>query len=220
MVTSARDKKRWRRRAGARPSELIAAALACFAERGFAATRLEDIAAAAGVSKATVYLYFENKDRLFEAVVRSAITPALDQAKALVEAYEGTTRDLVRTVLGSMAAVLDGQFPAIVKLVIAESGNFPELARLWADVVLRRGFALVRSIVERGVARGELRDVDPVTVTPLFVAPVAVLSIWKHAFAPHTDLRLDPRAVLAAHAEVILRGLAPAAAPRKRRRTR
>src|SRR5262245_9381745 len=130
MPSLARSKK-WERRSDARPAELVAAALRCFAERGFAATRIEDVAAAAGVSKATVYLDFENKEQLVESVVRTAITPTIDRAYAVVDAYQGTTPDLVRTLLGIMNTTLDSQFPAIAKLVIAESGNFPELARLW-----------------------------------------------------------------------------------------
>jgi len=210
--------KKWERRSDARPAELVAAALRCFAERGFAATRLEDVAASAGVSKATVYLYFENKERLFEAVVRTAVTPTLDHADAVVEAYEGATPDLVRTLLGIMDAALDSQFPAIAKLVIAESGNFPELARLWADVVLRRGLALVRRIIARGIERGEFRAVDPATAAQLIMAPVVMLAIWKHSFGQHTDMQIDHKAMLAEHAETILRGLAAPEPVRPRRR--
>jgi len=209
-------RKKWERRSDARPAELVAAALRCFAERGFAATRLEDVAASAGVSKTTVYLYFANKERLFEAVVRSAVTPVLDQADAAVTAYQGTTPELVRTLLGIVGAALDTQFPAMVKLVIAESGNFPELARLWADVALRRGLALVRRIVERGIERGEFRAVDPATAAQLIMAPVVMLAIWKHSFGQHTDMRLDRKAVLAEHAETILRGLAAPGSARRR----
>lgn len=209
-------RKKWERRSDARPAELVAAALRCFAERGFAATRLEDVAASAGVSKATVYLYFENKERLFEAVVRTAVTPTLDHADAVVAAYDGSTPELVRTLLGIVGAALDSQFPAIAKLVIAESGNFPELARLWSDVVLRRGLALVRHIVERGIARGEFRPVDPATAAQLIAAPVVMLAIWKHSFGQHTDMQLDRKAVLAEHAETILRGLAAPGADRLR----
>jgi AcrR family transcriptional regulator len=212
--------KKWERRSDARPAELVAAALRCFAERGFAATRLDDVAASAGVSKATVYLYFESKEKLFEAVVRAAITPSLEQAQALVDAFQGTTPDLVRALLTVFETALEGPFPAMAKLVIAESGNFPELARLWADVALRRGFALIQRVIERGIERGEFRPVDPATAVPLVMAPVVLLGIWKHSFGQHTDMRLDRRAVLAEHAETILRGLAasPADPPRKRRR--
>jgi AcrR family transcriptional regulator len=217
---SAERAKKWERRSDARPAELIAAALRCFAERGFAATRLDDVAANAGVSKATVYLYFDSKEKLFEAVVRAAVVPSLDQAHALVDAFDGGTPDLVRTLLVVFETALEGPFPAIAKLVIAESGNFPQLARFWADVVLRRGMALVQRVVERGVARGEFRPVDPKTVAPLLMAPVVLLGLWRQSFGQHTDMKLDTRAILTEHTETVLRGLAPdgAAATRKGKR--
>lgn len=210
--------KKWERRSDARPSELITAALRLFAERGFAATRLEDVAAAAGVSKATVYLYFENKERLFEAVVRAAVTPSLEQADALVDAFEGTTPNLLRTLVKVFEAALDGPFPSIAKLVIAESGNFPDLARLWANVALRRGFALMQRVIRRGVERGEFRPVDPEVMAPLIMAPVVVLGLWKESFGKHTDMQLDRAAMLAEHVETLLRGLAPSKKDRPARK--
>ncbi len=222
MLPTERTKK-WRRRSDARPAELVAAAQRCFSERGFAATRLEDVAARAGVSKATVYLYFESKEALFEAVVRAAVLPSLDQATALVDAFEGTTPDLIRAMLAVFEAAIDGPFPAIAKMVIAESGNFPELAKMWANVVLKRGFGLMQKIIERGVARGELREVDPSTVGPLIMAPVVLLGIWKESFGLHTDMHLDRHAILREHVETLMRGLLAEPpkkkAPRKARRS-
>jgi AcrR family transcriptional regulator len=200
--------KKWERRSDDRPAELMAAALRLFAERGFAGTRLEDVAASAGVSKATVYLYFDNKERLFEAVVRDTVTPSLEQADALLDAFDGSTPNLVRTLLTLLEGVLDGPFPAVIKVVIGESGNFPELARLWGDVVLRRVFALLHRVVQRGVDHGEFRPVNPADIVPLIGAPVVLLGLWKQSFGLHTDIRLDQRAVLAEHVEMILRGLA------------
>ena len=120
--------------------------------------------------------------------------------------------------MGILETALDGPFPAIAKLVIGESGNFPELARLWADLVLRRGFALLQRIVERGVERGEFRPVDPAAAAPLMIAPVILLGLWKHSFGQHTELQLDRHAILAEHAETLLRGLAAAPARRPRRK--
>jgi AcrR family transcriptional regulator len=216
--------KKWERRSEARPAELIEAALRCFSERGFAATRLDDVAARAGVSKPTVYLYFESKEKLFEAVVRAAVAPSLDHAQTLVDTFEGNTSDLVRTILVILEAALDGPFPAMARLVIAESGNFPELARLWVSLVLRRGFSLVERIIARGVERGEFRRVEPAVVAPLVMAPVVMLGIFKQSFGPQTELQMDRHAILLEHAETVLRGLAAttpatsAKAPRKDKR--
>ncbi len=200
--------KRWERRKEARPAEIVAAALQLFADRGFAATRLEDVATVAGVSKGTVYLYFESKEQLFEAVVREAIAPNIERAEALVDAFEGPTPELLRNLFELLAAALETPLTGVMKLLVAESGNFPQLARLYADLVLGRAFRLIERILERGMARGEFRPVDPHTMVPLVVAPVLLLALWKHSFGTHSDLVLDRRAVLEAHRENLLRGLA------------
>jgi len=204
----AQGAKRWERRKEARPGELVAAALQLFSNRGYAATRLEDVAAVAGVSKGTVYLYFESKEQLFEAVVREAVAPNIDRAEALVDAFEGPTSELLRSLFEMFAAVLETPLTGVIKLMVTESGNFPQLARMYADLVLRRAFGLLRRIVERGMARGEFRPCDPEKTVPLIIAPLLLLALWKHSFGAHTDLVLDRRAVLEAHRENLLRGLA------------
>jgi AcrR family transcriptional regulator len=200
--------KRWQRRSDARPAELLTAALRVFAERGFAATRLEDVAASAGVSKGTVYLYFESKEHLFEAVVREAVTPRVEQAMAFVAAFEGSTPNLIRKLFGMLEVVLEGPLPAVVKLIVAESGNFPELARMWSELAVQRIFALMSQVVQRGVDCGEFRAVDPNVTAPLLLAPVLVIALWKQTLAPHTKISLNPHDLLAAHVETTLRGLA------------
>ena len=200
--------KKWERRSEERPAELVAAAQRLFVERGFAGTRLDDVAAAAGVSKATVYLYFESKEQLFEAVIRESVTPSFEQAAALVEVFDGTTPNLVRMLLRLFESALDGPFPAIAKLIISEAGNFPALTRLWTDLVLRRGFAFLTRVIERGIERGEFRPVEPDEVVPLVMGPILLLGLWKHSLGKHSDFQLDRSAILAAHVEMILRGLA------------
>ena len=200
--------KRWERRKEARPAEIVAAALQLFSDRGFAATRLDDVATVAGVSKGTVYLYFESKEQLFEAVVREAVAPNIARAEALVDGFAGPTPDLLRALFRFVAGVLETPITGVMKLIVSEAGNFPQLARMYADLVLRRAFALMRSILERGVARGEFRPMDVDATVPLVVAPVLLLGVWKHSFGAHTDLTLDRRRVLEAHCENMLRGLA------------
>jgi AcrR family transcriptional regulator len=200
--------KRWERRSAVRPTELTRAALTLFAERGFAATRLEDVARAAGVSKATVYLYFENKERLFEAVVRETVAANLDHAIALVDAFAGTTEDLLRTLFGLFERVLDSNIPVVAKLVISESGNFPALAALWLEHGPGRVFGVLRRVLERGVARGELRELDLDATVPLLAAPIVMLAVWQQTFTMReAAIKLDPRAVLAAHLETFLSGV-------------
>ncbi len=219
--------KKWERRSDARPKELTSAALELFAQRGFAGTRLEDVAAKAGVSKATVYLYFKNKEDLFEAVVREAVMPTIEQAEEMLDAYSGPTLDLLRTFVSLLERKLDGPLPALIKLIVAESGNFPKLAQLWVNFGPRRALALIQRILQRGIDRKELRPFDPEHVAPLIAAPMVMLGLWKQALAPHTDFRLDPSALMREHVEILIRGLAadpqmksPKTAPRKRARSK
>lgn len=200
--------RRWQRRSEARPAEIVAAAKRLFTERGFGATRVEDVAQLAGVTKATVYLYFRDKAQLFEAVVNDALTPNLDRAEALVAAFDGSSAMLLRMLVTVFEGVLATDYTAIAKMIVAESGNFPEVARLYVDLVLRRGFALGERIIQRGVERGEFRPVDPATVVPLIMSPIMLLALWKHSLGQHTTLMPAPKAVLAEHLEVLLRGLA------------
>src|SRR3974390_1597327 len=148
------------RRKDARPGEIIAAALASFAERGYAATKLEDVAAAAGISKGTIYLYFPTKEDLFRAVVRQAVLPNVEAAEADLAAHTGPSADLLRLLAQRFLHLLDSDLTAVPKLVVAESGNFPGIAQFYADAVLRRAFAFIEGILTRGVRRGEFRPLE------------------------------------------------------------
>src|SRR6185312_16016831 len=164
------------RRKDARPGEIVAAALASFAERGYAATKLEDVAAAAGISKGTIYLYFQTKEELFRAVVRQAVLPNLEAAETQFASHEGSCADLLRALGHRFLRLLDSNLTAVPKLVVAESGNFPAIAQFYADTVLRRAFALVEGILTRGVERGEFREIDVHATLPLFAGPFLLMA--------------------------------------------
>ena len=198
-----------RRRKDARPSEIADAALALFSERGFAATRLEDVAGRAGVSKGTLYLYFPTKEDLFRAVLRQGLLPNLEAMEQTVAVDQGSTPDLLRRIAAHMLQVLDTNLTAIPKLVLAESGNFPAIAKMYADEVVTRAIALLTGILRRGIERGELRSVDPQSAIPSFVAPFLMMALWKHSLGQHTDIPMDPKAVLETHVDLLLRGLEP-----------
>ncbi len=200
------QEKRWRRRSDARPAELTAAAFALFAEQGFAATRLEDVATRAGVSKATIYRYFDSKEALFEAVVKSAIAPRFAEATLLVDAFEGTSPDLLRTFFKIVRGVLAGPMPALLKMIVSESGTFPQLATLWADLVVSKVMGLVTRIIARGIERKEFRPVDLKVIGPIIVAPVFLLAIAKQTFS-HTQMPFDRDRLLDQHIELLLCGL-------------
>ncbi len=205
---------RWRRRKGARPQEIVDAALAVFGERGFAAARLEDVAARAGVSKGTLYLYFPNKEELFKAVVREAILPNLEMAERLLAGAQGPSFAVLETLLTLFAArILKSRAGAIPKLIVAEAGNFPDLARFYYEEVIRRAFALLGAVLERGIARGEFRPVDVDSTVRLIVAPMLMSALWRSSFEALEDRPLDVPALLKAHLDALRRALAPEGGP-------
>lgn len=208
-------KPRWERRKDARPQELLAAALDLFVERGFAATRLEDVAARAGVSKGTLYLYFTNKEELFKAVVRENVVPLLGEAEGIVENYEGTSVELFREImLGWWERIGNTKLSGITKLMMAESSNFPEVTQFYHDEVIVRGTAMIRRMLERGIARGEFRDVDVQQTVQAVCSPVMMLIVWKHTFSVCNTDPVDPEKFLNSFIDLFLHGLlsnAPAA---------
>jgi AcrR family transcriptional regulator len=199
---------RWRRRKGARPQEITAAALEVFAERGFAATRLEDIAAKAGVTRGTLYLYFSNKEELFKAVVRQSIVPIIARGEEMAaQSQEPSSALLAKLLLMIPAAVAGSPVSAIPKLVIAEARNFPDLAQFYLTEVIRRGRRLLTAIIARGVERGEFRAMDMEHVFYCVVGPVLLSMLWKHSFEPFDGKRLDAQALCRAHLDLLLQGM-------------
>lgn len=206
---------RWERRKDARPGELLDAALELFVEKGYAATRLDDVAARAGVSKGTLYLYFACKDDLFKAVVRQNIVP-------LIEAFERDTAGSTASsaeLLGAFFRRWWTSFGAtrlagIAKLVVGEAGNFPELARFFQQEVVLPNAQLLRSIIERGVRQREFRAIDVDACVHLWMSPMVLRAIWEHSILPccpsGVDIPVDR--FLAAHLDFVLGALTPAGA--------
>jgi AcrR family transcriptional regulator len=202
-----RTPTRWRRRKEARPDEILAAALESFAARGFAATRLEDVAARAGISKGTLYLYFKGKEELFEAVVRATLLPNLERLEALAASFEAPSALLLKQLLLTIAGVVGSRVGAIPKLVIAEAGNFPDLARFYLDEVVRRGLRLIGTILRRGIERGEFRTLDVEHAVYCVIAPMLIAALWKNSLEAYDDTSLDAEALARAHLDLLLRGL-------------
>ncbi|MEJ7931929.1 TetR/AcrR family transcriptional regulator [Ramlibacter sp. AN1015] len=198
------------RRKQARPGELLDAALALFVEKGFAATRVEEIAARAGVSKGTLFLYFPNKEALFKAVVHENIAGHFAAWNAEFQSFEGSTADMLRH---CMQAWWDriGATPAsgIPKLMMCEAQNFPEVTAYYQQEVVRPGKTLIRRILERGVARGEFAVDDMDAAVYAIVAPMIFLMLNQHALGAcmPEEAVPEPRRLVALQAELLLRGL-------------
>lgn len=204
------------RRKDERPGELLAAALAVFTERGYAATRMEDVAARAGVSKGTAYLYFESKEALFKAAIETAMLPAVEAAEALpMQAGLCAAEQLRCFVEGWWRMIGDTTAGGLPKLLVAEAGNFPELAAWFHDNIIRRAQAAVGRIIAGGIARGEFRQMDVNAATHVVFAPMFAYLLWRHAFGgcmqqlPTPDIYIDTLVTTLTEGMVARKGAQP-----------
>lgn len=209
-----RTEPRWERRKEARPQELMDAALALFAEKGFAATRLDDVAHKAGVSKGTLYLYFDSKEELFKAVVRSGIVPAILDAERLVENFAGNASELVEQIVrGWWQLIVKTHLSAVPKIMVSEARNFPELARFYHDEVISRGKAMFVRALERGTSSGEFRTVDVDSAVHILMAPLVMMAVWQHSLGCMDREPVQPEAYFATYLDFVLRSLRRETAP-------
>ena len=203
------------RRKEARPGELAAAAMELFVEKGFAATRLEDIAARAGVSKGTVYLYFDGKEALFRAAVEAGIIPALEQGEALLAENGHPADELLREFMRRWWRLLgETPFGGLPKLMLAEVRNFPEIAAWYHEQVIQRAMRLMGAILERGVDQGLFRPVPPESSVFVVFAPMLMLLLWRHGFACCGVAEMpSPEQYLDNALDILIHGLAADAVP-------
>ena len=206
--TLAEAPTRWTRRKQARPSEILDAALKVFAEKGYAGARMDDIARRAGVTKGTIYLYFENKETVFKTLVRDSIGATLAGVTANARDFRGSSKDLLRFALGAMAHLLTTSDRVVLpKIIIAESGNFPELARFYREEIVDKGIALMSGVIERGIVRGEFRQVPVQHAVRLCIAPVLLGAMWRVTFAQFDTEPYDYKGLIDTHLNVLFGGL-------------
>ncbi|MEJ6788466.1 TetR/AcrR family transcriptional regulator [Brevundimonas sp. BR2-1] len=199
---------KFRRRPADRPAEILAAALEVFAERGFQAARLEEVAKRAGVSKGALYLYFETKADLFRAVVTDAISPNLERVKMMAAAAV-PFEQAVRMGVGMLArtVVTDRRITGVVKLVIAESRNHPELATIWHETVVQPGITLMSGLIAAAQARGEVRPGDPRLFAFGIMGPMVLSMVWRETFEPVGAEPVDVAKLADQHLDTVLRGM-------------
>ncbi len=205
------------RRKDARPGELLDAALELFVEKGFAATRMEEVAARAGVSKGTVFLYFPSKVELFKAVVRQNISGRFEEWNAEFAHFQGDSAELLRhAMLSWWERVGATRASGISKLMMSEGSNFPEIAEFFHREVVQPGHAILHRVIERGIACGEFRPVPVQHVVQGVISNLIFLALSRHCAGlgtapgtgPSADPLPDPVAYLSDQAELIARGLA------------
>ena len=201
---------RWERRKERRPGELLDAALDLFVERGFAATRLDDVAARAGVSKGTLYLYYASKDELFKAVVRENLVPLIENFRRDIEQSDAPGERLLRNFFeGWWSRVGATRLAGIVKLIVGEAGNFPELAQFFFEEVSQPNLQLLTDIIDRGIASGEFQSVDVEVAVHAWMSPLILKAIWTHSIQPCCPgaPEIPAERFLNAHLDLIMRCL-------------
>lgn len=198
---------KWRRRAEARPEEIIDAALAVFVEKGFEASRMEDVAREAGLSKAGVYLYFSSKQALLEALIDSKIRPIALEAHALTEANEGDPKAALRSVARALVARLgDEQFAAAPRLVLGLATRFPEIGVRYRERVIEVSWEAFERLFKAGVRNGQFHDVPSRAAARAFIGPLIFETLWAHVFGGESAFA-DSEKLLEEHLEVLFNGI-------------
>lgn len=202
-----------RRRKEARPQELLDAALALFVEKGFAATRAEEVATRAGVSKGTLYLYYPSKEDLLKAVIKKNLSERLAAGAAQAADFEGSASDLLRGLLVDWwTQIYDDPAAAVFKLIFTEARTFPEIAAYYAQEVVTPGHALMTSVIQRGIDCGEFRPVDPGVAMHSLIFPLIMACVHKHSVGAcsETPALFEGPVFIREHVELVLAGMAAA----------
>lgn len=204
----ARRIPKFRRRAEARPDEVLDAALDLFIDQGFAATRVEDIARHAGLSKGAVYLYFPSKQAILEALVRRAIVPVAQSAADTAGSFDGDPRDALRMVFAIIAQRLaDPRVVAIPKLIIREIGVFPQIAEMYRREVIERAMPVAAGLIRRGIDKGVFRPVDPELTLRSLIGPIAIHMLMAEAFGIMPEKGLEMPRLIEHHMDILFNGL-------------
>jgi AcrR family transcriptional regulator len=202
---------KWRRRAAARPEEILEAALSEFAERGFDAARMEDIAKRAGISKAAIYLYFPSKMAVLEALIEARVAPLAQQAQTLAAAGKAAPLHALRALASVAAARLaDPANFAVPRLVIGLSGRFPKLAEYYRRNVVEKARAAIETLLDAAMAEGSLRRVDKAAAVRAFVGPLMFEALWTHVLMGPSGFA-DAQSTVENHFDILLNGLEPRA---------
>ena len=200
-----------RRRKDARPAELLEAALTLFVEKGFAATRSEEVAKAAGVSKGTLYLYFPSKEELLKAVIQHFLGTEIEAGIQEAAAADGPTAEVMEQLLVNWwTRIYEGPASGVFKLVITEVRNFPEIGQFWVERVVAPGHAIVSGLLQRGIARGEFVVDDVDSAVHSILMPLILMCMHKHSFAAcgiGKEMDIDPIVFMHAHLRLIFAGL-------------
>ena len=196
-----------RRRKAERPQEILEAAFVEFSRNGYATTTLDQIAERAGVTKGTIYVYFENKEHLFISMVREITKGATEIVHGMFESHDGSTADLLRAQFSFIYQhiVEDKRRREVVRMLIAEAPRFPELTDRYHEEILRPCLDMLKAAIQRGVDRGEIRQSAIISSPQVIMAPIALVDLWLMMFDDRQPL--DLKTYFDAHLELVLNGL-------------
>ncbi len=198
------------RRKEARPQELLDAALELFVEKGFSATRSDEVAERAGVSKGTLYLYYPSKEELLKAVIQQNMGQIIAEGGGIVDAFEGHTAELLSLLMHLWwDRVGNTRAGGIHKIMMSEVRNFPEIAQFYRDEIIKPASDLLARTLQRGIDRGEFRELPVVEVTQALFAPLIFMALHKHSFGacPADGMVMNCDSVIDTHIDLMLNGL-------------
>ncbi len=201
-------KPRWQRQPDARPDQILDAALGVFRAQGFSAARMDDVAKAAGISKGTIYLYFNSKQTLMESLITRAVAPIAQHLNVIAaQAPDGPVTPVLRAMLTFAASNLgQAKASAVPMLVISEAGRFPELARLYRQQVIDIGLGAITGMIKRGINRGEFRKLNPAYAARSMIAPLLMHMVWMNTFVLSEDEPIDLPDMIEQHLDIFLHG--------------
>lgn len=200
-----RPQKRGRRQK-ARPAEIVEAAFKVFCAHGYGKARVDDVAREAGIAKGTVYLYFPNKQALFQAVIEAKVTASISQVGTLADGFDGSSEELLRAMLRRAydnLVLTDAKL--LMRIIIGEGHLFPEIQSLYYDVGIKPGMKVLDRVVQRGIARGEFRDGPALEYPRLIMAPGIMAAIWDMTFSESEPM--DMGRYFEGHVDLVLNGL-------------
>lgn len=195
---AAKDKRR---------QALLTAALDEVFEKGFAATRMDDVARRAGLSKGTLYLYFDSKEALFQGLVESLAYPNLEIVEQITEQAE-TLQEALRGIRQFAPALIrQTDLPRLMKVLIGDSQLFPDLVRAYREDLIERVLAMIAALLSRADARGEANIADPELTARLIMAPIIFSALWQGVFNQNSEADVDLDKLFEIHEQMMLKAL-------------
>ena len=177
-----------------------------FADKGYGATRLIDVARRAGIAKGTIYLYFDTKQALFEACIRFEVSPMIGGIEQMIDGYEGASDILLQMIVTrAYSELVQSDARVLLRIIIGEGHLFPELRKLHYEIGIKHGIQIIQRVVDRGIARGEFRDGAGAEYPRLVMAPCIAAAIWQMSFDGYDTLDLDR--YMAGHLDILLNGI-------------